>query len=212
MSFPPAIVPENELVIFLQTNEPVPYRPLFAFLAAVESLARRPDHFGALAVMEVLEIKTGTKLIKVNLEVAGFLVSLASFGLALAGELKRPSGELPESAAALCVGHGVVECNVTTSRGQIRILRDEIPAIRLLESRPVGENPQGESIELSASVAGPVLSNILDSARQLDGVEDSRLLWDGEKSTIVCQTRYGGGQARELQRQLQHLLTPQDYN
>jgi hypothetical protein len=216
MSSAPSKVGQAKLAIFLQTNEPVPFQPLFEFLKEIELLARQPHHLGPVAMMEVLEVQTGTKLIKLTFDRTVALTSLAvaivALGNDIASGMKQPSGGIAESAALLCAHHGVVECVVTTSEGQIHILRDEMPAVNALENKAAQQSATGSSIELSATIPGPIMSNILDSVRQLEGASDAQLLWDGTNSTILCKTYYGGGQARELQRQLNQLLSPQDYD
>lgn len=216
MSSAPSKVGQAKLAIFLQTNEPVPFQPLFEFLKEIELLARQPHHLGPVAMMEVLEVQTGTKLIKLTFDRTVALTSLAvaivALGNDIASGMKQPSGGIAESAASLCAHHGVVECVVTTSEGQIHILRDEMPAVNALENKATQQSATGPSIELSATIPGPIMSNILDSVRQLEGASDAQLLWDGTNSTILCKTYYGGGQARELQRQLNQLLSPQDYD
>jgi len=220
MSFAPTTVGFSEFAIFLETNEPVPFRPLFDFLAEIETLARQPNHLGDSAVMEVLEIQTGTKFVRLTFESKVAVAALAVAILALANDvasgMTKPSGALAESAAAMCVSHGVVECVVTTSQGQIRISRNEMPAVQLLEAQSTGNafnaDEEGGLIEVSATIDGPAPDGTLEAARRLEGVEDAHLQWDGVKSTLICETRYGGGQARELQRQMFELLDPSNFD
>lgn len=147
MSAPSKTVEVNELAFFVQTNEPIPARALLDFVGEIEKLARSRRHLGPDAIVEILEVITGTKLVRMtfdrNVAVAGLGVGTASLAVAVlalgndvAGRIQQPSGRLPESVARMCLDNGVVECVITTSEGQIMIGRDAIPAVtRLREWR-----------------------------------------------------------------------------
>jgi len=210
MSTAPERVAESELAIFLQTNEPVPFRPLFEFLKEVEMLARRPYHLGGGAVMEVLAVQTGTKLITITfsdvMAVASFALAAASFRNDLANNIKQPTGNLAENAAAMCALNGVVEYVVTTSEGPIRISRDEMPAYETFKSRQADQVVTAELHELIAPLSGYPDSNVFDSIRNMEGVENVTVAPDGDKYVITLSTRYMHGQARGLQGELYRVL------
>lgn len=146
MSAAPKVVGELELAFFFQTNEPIPARPLLTFIAEVERIALSKRFFGPSAIVEVTEIITGTKLVRLtvnqkiqkqslHVSMGALLVSAAGLGLNIADRLQKPTGKLAEAAAEMCVENGVVECVVTTSEGQIRVTRDQMPAIKTLKDR-----------------------------------------------------------------------------
>jgi hypothetical protein len=146
MSAPLKNVRENELAIFLQTNEPIPARPFITFLSEIEKVSRLSMHFGTSASMEVFEVTTGTKLVRLTFDrrvniagvvigAASLAVSVAALGSDLSDRMKKPSGRLAESLAGMCLDHGVAECVITTPEGKIEIARDQIPAIATLEDR-----------------------------------------------------------------------------
>ncbi len=150
MSTAPISVGEHELAIFLVTNEPVPARPLLNFLYEVERRARLQRHLGPSAVVEILEIRTGTKLVWLSFDravaLAGLAVAVAAYGNDVAGAVQQPSGRLAETMAAMCLDNGVVECVITTSKGQVRISRDQMPAVELLQQRREDDDHQKASI------------------------------------------------------------------
>lgn len=154
MSAPPKTVEANELAFFLQTNERIPARALLDFIGEIEKLARSRRHLGPDAIVEILEVVTGTKLVRMTFDrkisVSGLAVGGASLAVAVlalgndvASRIQQPSGRLPESVARMCIDSGVVECVVTTSEGQIIIGRDAMPAVaRLRERRDAPEKEE----------------------------------------------------------------------
>lgn len=204
MSAPPKIVEVNELAFFLQTNEPVPARALLDFIGELERLARSKRHLGPDALVEIVEVITGTKLVRMTFDrkvaVAGVGVGAASLAVAVlalandvAGRIQQPSGRLSESVARMCVDNGVVECVITTSEGQIMIGRDAIPAVtRLRERRDAAAiDDFGEEMKVAGATARPrpakpdklavlpepVLSRVLEDAIQAEPgrVRDRRI-------------------------------------
>lgn len=139
MSSAPISVGHNELAFFLVTNEPIPARPLMYFISEVERQARFQRHLGTSVVVEILEIRTGTKLVLLSFDrfvaVGSLAIAVAAYGNDIAGQVQQPSGKLAEAVATLCVDHGVVECVITTSEGQLRIARDEMPAVQRIRQR-----------------------------------------------------------------------------
>ena len=146
MSAPLDVVDENELAFFFLTNEPVPARPFLTFIAEVERIAQTQRHLGPFALVEVSEVITGTKHLRLTfgqkiqkqtvLIAAGTLaLGVANLGLDIAGRLKRPTGRLPESVAEMCLDNGVVECVVTTSKQRIHITREDMPALNTVERK-----------------------------------------------------------------------------
>ncbi len=137
MSAPPKFVGSTQLAIFLQTNEPVPARPLITLLSEIERLARLQRNLGPTASMEILTIETGTKFVLLNFDrkvaLASLAIAVLAFGNDVASGFQKPTGRLAEAAGALCVDHGVSECVITTSEGQLRIARDDMPAIQNIE-------------------------------------------------------------------------------
>lgn len=166
MSAPPKIVEANELAFFLQTNEPIPARALLDFVGEIEKLARSRRHLGPDAMVEIVEVITGTKLIRMTFDrkvaVAGLGVGMASLAVAVlalgndvAGRIQQPSGRLPESVARMCLDNGVVECVITTSEGQVMIGRDAIPAVTRLRDRRDADALENFGDELATSPATP---------------------------------------------------------
>lgn len=56
--------------------------------------------------------------------------------------------------------------------------------------------------QLEFSVYGVPSANLLSRIERLDGVEGVGIQWDGDQATLICKTPFGGGQVRELQRQI----------
>jgi hypothetical protein len=150
VSAPPDVVGENELAFFFQTNEPVPARPLLIFIAEVERIALTKRHLGPSAIVEVTEIRTGTKLVRLTFDqkikagtlgvaVGGLVVAVAHLGLDIADRIQQPHGRLAESVAEMCLDNGVVECVVTTREGKIRISRDDVAATMTVEAKRTGQ-------------------------------------------------------------------------
>ena len=146
MSAAPSVVSDDELAFFFQTNEPIPARPLLAFIWEVERIALTRRYFGPDALVEITEIKTGTKLVRLSINqkigiatAAGTLataaVAVAEFGLHIADRVQRPTGRLAETVAEMCLENGVAECVITTSDAQISIGRDHIPAIETVKNK-----------------------------------------------------------------------------
>ena len=140
MSAPPENVGERELAFFFQTNEPIPARPLLNFLYEVDRIARTRGHLGPAAVVEITEVRTGTKLVRFTFDrkvaLAALAVAVIALGHDLSARIQQPTGRLAESVAEMCLDHGVAECVISTSEGQVRITRDQMPAIaRLREKR-----------------------------------------------------------------------------
>ena len=149
MSAAPETVEGNELVFFFQTNEPIPARPLLDFLYEVERIARLRRHLGPDAVVEISEVITGTKLVrlsfgqKIALAGAAFAgasaaAAVAQLGIDLASNIQKPTGRLAESVARMCLDHGVAECIITTPDGRVRISRDAVKAVAVLQNRREG--------------------------------------------------------------------------
>jgi hypothetical protein len=150
MSGPFENVGANELAFFFQTNEPIPARPLLNFLYEVERIALTQRHLGPSAVVEITEVRTGTKSVRLTFNqkmlaagVAVAAVTLAAevtrLGLDIADRLQQqPRSRLAESVAEMCLDHGVVESVITTHTNQIHIPRDEMPALRALEVKRSG--------------------------------------------------------------------------
>jgi hypothetical protein len=146
MSAPLKTVEPTEIAFFFQTNEPVPARPLLDFLYEVERIAHSRRYIGPDAIVEIMEVVTGTKLVRmsfnrkvaftsVGLAGASLTVAVAQLGNDLVGRIQQPTGRLAESVARMCLDHGVAECVVTTPEGQVQISRDAIKAIAVLQSR-----------------------------------------------------------------------------
>lgn len=171
MSGPPEIVGEHELAFFFQTNEPVPARPLLNFLYEVERIARTQRHLGPSAVVEITEIRTGTKLARLTfdrkLAVGSLAVAVIALGNDLLARILQPTGRLAESVAEMCLDHGVAECVITTSEAQVRIIRDDLPAIAVVQEKRAAlgsfaarkMDPDGAKVtsEASARLAEPLM-------------------------------------------------------
>lgn len=154
MSGPFKDVGEHELAFFFQTNEPIPARPLLNFLYEVERIALTHRHLGPSAVVEITEVRTGTKSVRLtfNQKLAGvvaaaaagtFAVEVMRLGLDIADRLQQPRGRLVEAVAEMCLDHGVIEFTITTHNQQILIPRDEMPALKTLEAKRSGaSNPE----------------------------------------------------------------------
>jgi hypothetical protein len=150
MSGPFEDVGEHELAFFFQTNEPIPARPLLNFLYEVERIALTQRHLGPSAVVEITEVRTGTKSVRLTFNqtllaagvaiAAGTLaVEVARLGLDIADRLQQqPRGRLAESVAEMCLDYGVVESTISTHYEQIRIPRNDMPALRALEEKRSG--------------------------------------------------------------------------
>src|SRR4051794_34878890 len=76
---------ENELAFFFQTNEPIPARPLLDFLYEVERIALTQRHLGPSAIVEITEVRTGTKAARLTfnqkLGVGALAVAVAQLGM-----------------------------------------------------------------------------------------------------------------------------------
>ncbi len=184
MSAPPERTAPNELVFFFETNEPVPARPLLDFISEVDRIARSGRHLGPDAVVEITEILTGTKLIRLTFDrriaLAGLAVAVTALGNDLVDRIQSPKGRLAESVARMCLDNGVARCVVATPEGSVWISRDDIPAVtRLTENRARTETRRSEDEageEALAFRAGDRLRAVpLDEARL---VEDARALGD----------------------------------
>lgn len=146
MSGPFEHVGEHELAFFFQTNEPIPARPLLNFLYEVERIALTQRHLGPSALVEITEVRTGTKSVRLTFNqkmlaagiavAAGTLaVEVARLGLDIADRLQQPRGRLAEAVAEMCLDHGVVESIITMHDVQISIPRDEMPALKTVEAK-----------------------------------------------------------------------------
>jgi len=171
MSAAPETVAENELAFFLVTNEPVPARPLLNFLYEVERRALLKRNFGPSTTVEIIEIKTGTKLVRISftsaIALASLAVAVAAFANDLVSGVQQPSGRLAETMAAMCLDHGVVECVVTTSEGQVRISREQMPAVGVIADR----RERSEAIKIDASHSDGSLFS--DRTGYAQGVNDA---------------------------------------
>src|SRR3569832_1544434 len=105
MSAPPQRVADNELAFFFQTNEPVPARPLLVFLGEIERIAKSQRHLGPGTLVEITEIVTGTKLVRITfgdrVSLAALAVAVITLGNDLADRFTQPRGRLPESVAEM---------------------------------------------------------------------------------------------------------------
>jgi hypothetical protein len=139
MSAVPNDLAANELAIFFQTNEQVPARALLNFIYEVDRIARTKRHFGPDALVEILEVRTGTKLVKLSIEsklaAATLVVALAAFANDISLRIQQSSGRLAQSVAQMCIENGVVECEIRTSDTHIKITREEIRAVPILDRR-----------------------------------------------------------------------------
>ena len=177
MSAPPKTVGQYELAFFFQTNEPIPARPLLNFLYEVERIARTRRHLGPSAVVEISEIQTGTKLVRLTfdrkLALATLAVAVVALGNDLIDRMQQRSGRLAESIAEMCLDHGVAECVVTTPEVHVRITRDQLPAITTVQERrdfreaPRMDMPDAESVRAPSAVGSAATEHAQLGAEEL---------------------------------------------
>ena len=201
MSGPLATVGDNELAFFFQTNEPIPARPLLNFIYEVERITLTRRFFGPSGLVEVTEVRTGTKLVRLtfNQKVAAASLTVAAVGVAatvgqlglnIADRIKQPAGRLAETVAEMCLDNGVAECVITTPEMQIKVGRDELPAIEtVLQKRagiagpkrlmPSSESRQGEKAVGSANI------------QELHALPDEQLMVQDELRAELVRRRDG---------------------
>lgn len=90
MSGPFEHVGEHELAFFFQTNEPIPARPLLNFLYEVERIALTQRHLGPSAVVEITEVRTGTKSVRLTFNRKLAAVPNCSWNARRGGHEARP--------------------------------------------------------------------------------------------------------------------------
>lgn len=182
MSGPFEHVGEYELAFFFQTNEPIPARPLLNFLYEVERIALTRRHLGPSAIVEITEVRTGTKSVRLTFNqkilaigaavAAGTLaVEVSRLGLDIADRLQQqPRSRLAESVAEMCLDHGVVESVISTHTNQIRIPRDEMPALGALETKRMGAGtrPLGSSPRFPLKVDDAVSESEIEAVHSPD--------------------------------------------
>lgn len=178
MSAMPNDLAANELAFFFQTNEQVPAPALLNFIYEVDRIARTKRHLGPDAFVEILEVRTGTKLVKLSIEAklaAGALVvALAALANDISLRIQQSSGRLAQSVAQMCIENGVVECEIRTSDTHIKITRDEIRAVQLRRS---AERRAGYGYRYGLDYGGPnapVLdANDREQRRSVRKIEDA---------------------------------------
>src|SRR5687768_2634945 len=115
MSAPPLDLPPNEIAFFLHTNAAVPAASLVRLIVALDRLAHSEQHFGANALFELIEVRTGTKLLKFlvdkGIDIAALAIAIAAYQGDIEERAKgEPDSEVATVLAELCVDHGVSEC------------------------------------------------------------------------------------------------------
>jgi len=123
----------------------------------------------------------------------------------------------------------VVRNPVTQARGKATLAqssdsRDQIifdlsERLNILEAharyQPVQINaaPQHTRIvemrELEFPVNEAPSADLVSRIEQLEGVDGVSLRWSGAQAILICKTHFGGGQARELQRQIYEQMSPE---
>ncbi|HYG28708.1 MAG TPA: hypothetical protein VD887_00680 [Allosphingosinicella sp.] len=197
MSAAPETVEGNELAFFFQTNEPIPAKPLLDFLYEVERIARSRRYLGSDAVVEIVEVITGTKLVRLSFGKkiafagaafagASAAAAVAQLGIDLAGRMQQPTGRLAESLARMCLDHGVAECVITTQEGRVQISRDEIQAVAMLRDR---RNARETVRVVPTPRAKPALADEPLLARRIEEIREAvpRGASDGRIYTLVGQ-------------------------
>jgi hypothetical protein len=139
MSAAPTNVGPHDLVLFFETNRPIPASAVAVVLQAVEELALQPGYLGSDGLLEVAELQTGTMWVRFT-TVVGVLGSLAGIGsLAndIAGAIKSPTAPIAHCVAGLVEHHGVVSTRVISCEGGIEILP---PMMATVVNRRAAEN------------------------------------------------------------------------
>lgn len=165
MSAPPRTVAANEVAFFFQTNEPVPALPIVFFVAEVERLALSKRHFGPDVMLELLQVETGTKLVKlsINQRIALAAVGVAAwqaalqtgdFVLAVAEQL-RDESPLAKCVAGMGAYHGVVSTTIVGSTTSVTVMREEMRAYRDLVAPIVVPHSDGSRFSDGTGYAQP---------------------------------------------------------
>lgn len=140
MSAPPERVAPHEIAFFFNTNEQVPAAPLLFFISEIERIARTKRHFGDQVFLELIQVETGTKLVKLSVNqkialaavaVAGWQAAIqtSEFALDIADRLKKEN-RLAQCAADMAFRHGVIATTIVGHEVHVTIPRDEMPLYR----------------------------------------------------------------------------------
>lgn len=164
MSSAPEVVGDLQLSFFFQTNEPIPAKALMDFVRQVDRVAHFKKYLGPTAIVELLEIRTGTKLIifsfsqaesklVTNVAIASFVVGVLALGNDLRESIKETNSPIANSVATMCLDHGVVNMTVTTSAGRYLIDRDEVSMVADLRDQRISSEDDGsEAWNISDSI------------------------------------------------------------
>lgn len=135
MSAAPEIVGENEVAFFFQTNERIPARLALTFLVEVERIARNRSVLGPDVTLELVEVRTGTLLMKVAAysTIAGTLIAATALGLTIVEKLQERNERISKCVAEMALDHGVVGATVVTCEGGIDVGRDTMRAVQIME-------------------------------------------------------------------------------
>jgi hypothetical protein len=135
MSEPPKILAENEIVVFFETNRPLPAGDVGTFLAELDRLAHIRPELGAGGILELVEVQTGTLWTKLAwiVGIGGNLAGLGSFALDVSERLQSTDNALAECTARMVIEHGIRATTVITCEGSTEILREMMPQVEKLE-------------------------------------------------------------------------------
>lgn len=137
------VAADNELAFFFETSTdaPMPAAPLLFFISEVERIAKTKRHFGPDAIVELLEVRTGSKSVRLSINqkiaIAG-VAATALVGLPTAAQvsidiherLVRGNGRLATCVAEMSVDHGVIAVTSTGGATCRVITRDDMPAVK----------------------------------------------------------------------------------
>jgi hypothetical protein len=127
----------NAFVIRLETNDLVAPAAFGTMLREVDRLAHLRTGLGSDADLRIVDIGTGTiwAHIVAGLAISANVAAIAAFACYLEERMRRKTGALAESLAALAIDNGVVEAKIVMRDRTITIATNDLPARRTVEQK-----------------------------------------------------------------------------
>lgn len=161
----PEITSENEIAFFFSTNEPIPTAPLLTFISEVARIAKTQKHFGPDAVVDLVEVKSGSKTIKLSIDnkiaAAGVAVAavaaaatMGQFALDIMDRMQQPDTRIAKCTATMMLDNGVASATIITCEGPLEELtRDKIERLVVSSSSDREVREATSSLDVSALTA-----------------------------------------------------------
>lgn len=184
-------VADNELAFFFETSTdaPMPAGPLLFFISEVERIAKTKRHFGPNVIVDLIEVSSGSKSVRLSVNQKIAIAAVVVPGLGLAADLAidicdrvvSGNGRLAQCVAEMSVNSGVISltatggatCRVVTRQDLERIV-DERSAATETAFR-VGKGPG------LAKLPGVLRANVNSDNATLMGAQ----MWNNPQQALV---------------------------